>query len=78
MSFGTNPTSADKDFALRNWQAKIYQAIYEEGTKWTPPDARAGAPAEGDDAAEKFNIFTPSSGSVYYCDQSSARRCPIA
>eukprot|EP00959_Pyramimonas_sp_CCMP1952_P177247 3704959-Pyramimonas_sp.AAC.1 len=44
--FGTNPTSADKDFASRNLQAKVYQAIYEEGTKWTPPDAQAGAPAE--------------------------------
>eukprot|EP00959_Pyramimonas_sp_CCMP1952_P205238 4292080-Pyramimonas_sp.AAC.1 len=39
--FGTNPTSVDKDFALRNLQAKVYQAIYEEGAKWTPPDAQA-------------------------------------
>eukprot|EP00959_Pyramimonas_sp_CCMP1952_P129074 2699164-Pyramimonas_sp.AAC.1 len=31
MSFGTTPTSADKDFAFRNSQAKIYQAINEEG-----------------------------------------------
>eukprot|EP00959_Pyramimonas_sp_CCMP1952_P189178 3957109-Pyramimonas_sp.AAC.1 len=35
--FGGAPTAAGKDFALRNLQAKIYQAIYEEGTKWTPP-----------------------------------------
>eukprot|EP00959_Pyramimonas_sp_CCMP1952_P275814 5765118-Pyramimonas_sp.AAC.1 len=61
LSFGTDPTSADKDFALRNLQAKVYQAIYEEGTKWTSPDAKAGAPAEGDDAAEKFDSFTSSS-----------------
>eukprot|EP00959_Pyramimonas_sp_CCMP1952_P030507 639568-Pyramimonas_sp.AAC.1 len=27
-SFGTNPTSADRDFALGNLQAKIYRAIY--------------------------------------------------
>eukprot|EP00959_Pyramimonas_sp_CCMP1952_P010959 229529-Pyramimonas_sp.AAC.1 len=52
MSFGTTPISADKDFALRSLQAKIYQSIYEEGTKWTPPDARAGTPAEGDAAVQ--------------------------
>eukprot|EP00959_Pyramimonas_sp_CCMP1952_P325530 6813235-Pyramimonas_sp.AAC.1 len=51
-SFGTDPTLADKGFALRKLQAKVYQDIYEEGTKWTPPDAQAGAPAEGDEAAE--------------------------
>eukprot|EP00959_Pyramimonas_sp_CCMP1952_P105290 2200962-Pyramimonas_sp.AAC.1 len=62
--FGTNPTSADQDFALRNLQAKVYQAIYEEGTKWTPPDAQAGTPAEVDDTAEKFEICTSSSGSA--------------
>eukprot|EP00959_Pyramimonas_sp_CCMP1952_P309889 6484681-Pyramimonas_sp.AAC.1 len=45
-SFGTDPTSADKDFALRNLQAKVYQAIYEEGTKWTSPGAQAGTLAE--------------------------------
>eukprot|EP00959_Pyramimonas_sp_CCMP1952_P193354 4043488-Pyramimonas_sp.AAC.1 len=64
MSFGTAPTSADKDFAFRNLQAKIYQAIYEEGAKWTPPDAQAGTPAEVDDTAEKFDIFTSSSSSA--------------
>eukprot|EP00959_Pyramimonas_sp_CCMP1952_P067725 1413482-Pyramimonas_sp.AAC.1 len=63
-SFGTDPVSADQDFALRNLQANVYQAIYEEGTKWTPPDAQAGALAEGGDAAEKFDIFTSSSGSA--------------
>eukprot|EP00959_Pyramimonas_sp_CCMP1952_P306140 6407030-Pyramimonas_sp.AAC.1 len=57
MSFGTTPTSADKDFALRTLQAKIDQAMYEEGAKWTPPDAQAGALSEGGDAAEKFDIF---------------------
>eukprot|EP00959_Pyramimonas_sp_CCMP1952_P220273 4605405-Pyramimonas_sp.AAC.1 len=57
MSFGTTPTSAAKDFALRNLQAKIDQAIYVEGTKWTPPDAQAGTPAEVDAAAEKFDTF---------------------
>eukprot|EP00959_Pyramimonas_sp_CCMP1952_P305264 6388258-Pyramimonas_sp.AAC.1 len=62
MSFGTAPTSSDKDFALRNWQAKIFQAIYEEGAKWTPPDAQARTPAE--DTAEKFDISTSSSGSA--------------
>eukprot|EP00959_Pyramimonas_sp_CCMP1952_P111424 2330753-Pyramimonas_sp.AAC.1 len=41
-----------------------YQATYEEGNMWTPPDARAGTPAEVDDAAEKFDIFTSSSGSA--------------
>eukprot|EP00959_Pyramimonas_sp_CCMP1952_P022549 474150-Pyramimonas_sp.AAC.1 len=29
-SFGTTPTSADQDFTLRNLQAKVSQAIYEE------------------------------------------------
>eukprot|EP00959_Pyramimonas_sp_CCMP1952_P206664 4321753-Pyramimonas_sp.AAC.1 len=29
VSFGTTPTSADKDFAFRSLQANIYQAIYE-------------------------------------------------
>eukprot|EP00959_Pyramimonas_sp_CCMP1952_P137899 2886400-Pyramimonas_sp.AAC.1 len=57
MSSGTTPTSADKDFALRSVQAKIDQAIYEEGTKWTPPDAQAGTPADVDGAAEKFDFF---------------------
>eukprot|EP00959_Pyramimonas_sp_CCMP1952_P434896 9106345-Pyramimonas_sp.AAC.1 len=51
-SFGADPTSAEKDFALRNLQAKVDQAIHEKGAKWTLPDAQAGAPAEGDDAAE--------------------------
>eukprot|EP00959_Pyramimonas_sp_CCMP1952_P343932 7203834-Pyramimonas_sp.AAC.1 len=64
MSFGTTSTSADKDSALRDVQAKIYKAIYEEGTKWTPSAAQAGAPAEVDDAAEKFYIFILSSGSA--------------
>eukprot|EP00959_Pyramimonas_sp_CCMP1952_P034343 719816-Pyramimonas_sp.AAC.2 len=64
MSFGATPTSADKDFALRKLQAKVYQAIYEEGTKWMPPDAQAGAPAEGGDVVEKFDIFPSSSGSA--------------
>eukprot|EP00959_Pyramimonas_sp_CCMP1952_P288709 6037690-Pyramimonas_sp.AAC.1 len=55
--FGNNLTSADQDFARRNWQAKVYQAIHEEGAKWTPPDAQAGTPAEVDDTSEKYDIF---------------------
>eukprot|EP00959_Pyramimonas_sp_CCMP1952_P146060 3058478-Pyramimonas_sp.AAC.1 len=45
-SFRANPNSADRDFAKRNLQAKVNQAIYEEGNKWTPPDAQAGTLAE--------------------------------
>eukprot|EP00959_Pyramimonas_sp_CCMP1952_P157057 3284337-Pyramimonas_sp.AAC.1 len=44
-SYGNAPTPADQDFALRNLQAKVYQAIYEEGSKWMPPDSMAGTPA---------------------------------
>eukprot|EP00959_Pyramimonas_sp_CCMP1952_P438767 9185981-Pyramimonas_sp.AAC.1 len=56
-SFGATPTSADRDVALRNLQAKVYQAIYEEGNMCMPPDAKAGTLAEGDDAAETFDVF---------------------
>eukprot|EP00959_Pyramimonas_sp_CCMP1952_P259562 5427077-Pyramimonas_sp.AAC.1 len=51
-SFGTAPASADKDFALRNLRAKIYQAIHEEEMTWALPDAHAGAPAEENDTVE--------------------------
>eukprot|EP00959_Pyramimonas_sp_CCMP1952_P160655 3359728-Pyramimonas_sp.AAC.1 len=37
-SFGNAPTPADQDFALRNLQAKVHQAISGEDSKWTPPD----------------------------------------
>eukprot|EP00959_Pyramimonas_sp_CCMP1952_P318029 6655312-Pyramimonas_sp.AAC.1 len=62
-SSGSIPTLAGQDFAMRNLQASVYQAIYE-GSKWMPLDAKAGAPAGGDDAAEKFDIFTSRSGSA--------------
>eukprot|EP00959_Pyramimonas_sp_CCMP1952_P177409 3708248-Pyramimonas_sp.AAC.1 len=52
--FGSIPTPADQEFALRNLQAKVYQAIYEEGNKWIPPDVKAGTLAGVDDAAEKL------------------------
>eukprot|EP00959_Pyramimonas_sp_CCMP1952_P101572 2125083-Pyramimonas_sp.AAC.1 len=52
-----------EDLASQEY-AKIYQAIHEEGAKSTPPDAQAGTPAEGDDAAEKFEFVTSSSGSA--------------
>eukprot|EP00959_Pyramimonas_sp_CCMP1952_P395532 8287828-Pyramimonas_sp.AAC.1 len=69
-TYGHVPTPADQDFARRNLQAKVYQAICEEGCKWMPPDsaagtpagANAGAPAGAYDTAEKFAIFTSSSG----------------
>eukprot|EP00959_Pyramimonas_sp_CCMP1952_P086202 1802957-Pyramimonas_sp.AAC.1 len=63
-SCGTTPTSADKDFALHDLQAKIYQAIHEEGNNWTPPDTHAGTPAEENDTVEKFDSFTSSSSSA--------------
>eukprot|EP00959_Pyramimonas_sp_CCMP1952_P023629 496718-Pyramimonas_sp.AAC.1 len=44
-SRGNVPTPADQDFALRNLQAMVYQAIYEEGSKWMPLDTMAGTPA---------------------------------
>eukprot|EP00959_Pyramimonas_sp_CCMP1952_P027862 584452-Pyramimonas_sp.AAC.1 len=36
--------------------------FHEGGNEWTPPDAKAGSPAEGDDAAERLDLFTSSSG----------------
>eukprot|EP00959_Pyramimonas_sp_CCMP1952_P221827 4637632-Pyramimonas_sp.AAC.1 len=59
----------DLDFAVRALQAKVYQAIYDEGTKWTPPDSRAdqpataGQPAASSGAAERFDVYTSSSAS---------------
>eukprot|EP00959_Pyramimonas_sp_CCMP1952_P354114 7419086-Pyramimonas_sp.AAC.1 len=44
-TYGNVPTLADQDFALRNLRAKVYQAIYEEGRKWMPPDSAAGTHA---------------------------------
>eukprot|EP00959_Pyramimonas_sp_CCMP1952_P198565 4153504-Pyramimonas_sp.AAC.1 len=47
----------DETFAVAiQTLANLYQAIYEKGTKWTPPDAQAGTPAEADDSAEKYDI----------------------
>eukprot|EP00959_Pyramimonas_sp_CCMP1952_P283668 5929741-Pyramimonas_sp.AAC.1 len=71
--YGDVTTPADQDFSLRNLQAKVYQGIYEEGSKCMPPDSmagsqpagvNAGAPSGADDAVEKFDIFTWSSSSA--------------
>eukprot|EP00959_Pyramimonas_sp_CCMP1952_P396128 8299786-Pyramimonas_sp.AAC.1 len=54
----------DQDFAARNLQAKVYQAICEEGAKWTPPYSRAGQPATAGQpaassgAAVRYDVFT--------------------
>eukprot|EP00959_Pyramimonas_sp_CCMP1952_P413521 8665145-Pyramimonas_sp.AAC.1 len=59
----------DHDFAAIALQAMVYQAIYDEGTKWAPPDSRAGQPATAGQpaassgAAERCYIYTSSSAS---------------
>eukprot|EP00959_Pyramimonas_sp_CCMP1952_P127612 2669291-Pyramimonas_sp.AAC.1 len=61
---GGMPAPADQDFAVRNLQAKVYQAIYKEGSKWAAPNSQAGQPsiagqaAASSDAAEKCDTFT--------------------
>eukprot|EP00959_Pyramimonas_sp_CCMP1952_P304999 6383180-Pyramimonas_sp.AAC.2 len=63
------PTPADQDFAVGDLQAKVYQAIHAEGSKWAPPNrhagqpATAGQPAASSNAAEKYETYTSSSGS---------------
>eukprot|EP00959_Pyramimonas_sp_CCMP1952_P308006 6446265-Pyramimonas_sp.AAC.1 len=76
--YSCKPKPADPDFAVRNLQAKVYQAMCKEGSKWTPPDshagqpATAGQPAASSGTAERYDVYASSSAAPVLLGDSAA------